>query len=480
MKDRTRKLTALGFLGAGLLAGSWVHSAGAGDILVADCLGHKVNRVDANGNFLSQFVRVNGGGLVFPHNMVFGPDGNNDGREDVYVMGLQSAAVHIYDVLTGAPINGGVFATGLMNSPVDLDFGPDRNGDGVPDLYVLNNGGSNRVVWYDGITGAFEGVFIDANAGGNYNSAEFMVFGPDVTDDGVPDLYGTSAANGIVFRFNGATGQYIDQFVPHGAAGLISGRDLIFHTDGKLYIANGGGNSIVRVNGQTGLEAEVFVPAGSGGLSNPHGMTFGPDDNGDGAADLYVASQANASVILYDGVTGDLIRVLVQPGAGGLLAAASVLFLDDPTVGPVDFTAFRGFLASGTLDDVLESDDSYLCHQPGIVLNPAEAPITLYFFGILPNDSPSTLDVTIESSANTVGLGLTFSFWNYNTNSWDVVGTDTQSLNADTVRTFAGVPADHVEAGSGLVITRYEVRQVGIVFIFPWTDCVDHIFWTFS
>ncbi|MCH8912596.1 MAG: hypothetical protein IIA33_03400, partial [Planctomycetes bacterium] len=126
------------------------------------------------------------------------------------------------------------------------------------------------------------------------------------------------------------------QFVVHGAAGLIGGRDLIFHTDGKLYVANGAGNSIVRFNGQTGLEAEVFVAVGSGGLSNPHGMTFGPDDNGDGAADLYVASQANASVILYDGVTGDLIRVLVQPGSGSLLAAASVLFLDEPCPSDLD------------------------------------------------------------------------------------------------------------------------------------------------
>ncbi len=65
-------------------------------------------------------------------------------------------------------------------------------------------------------------------------------------------------------------------------------------------------------------------------------MTFGPDDTGDGAADLYVASQANASVILYDGVTGDLIRVLVKPGSGGLSATASVLFLDEPCLWDID------------------------------------------------------------------------------------------------------------------------------------------------
>ncbi len=77
----------------------------------------------------------------------------------------------------------------------------------------------------------------------------------------------------------------------------------------------------------------------------------------------------------------------------------------------------------------------------------------------------------------TVGLELTFSFWNYNTNSWDVVGMDTQSLNADTVRTFAGNPVEHVEPGTGEVMTRYEVRQIGPVVLFPWSDCVDQVLW---
>ena len=122
MRDRTDRLTALGLVGAGLFAGLWVQSARAGDILVADCLGHQVIRVDENGNFLSIFVPRNGGGLAFPHNMVWGPDRNNDGHEDVYIIGLQSQAVHLYDGRSGAPINGGVFATGRMPSPVDLDW----------------------------------------------------------------------------------------------------------------------------------------------------------------------------------------------------------------------------------------------------------------------------------------------------------------------------------------------------------------------
>lgn len=352
MKDRMGKLTLVGLLGAGLFAGSWVQSARAGDILVADCLGHQVHRVSENGDYLGKFVPRNGGGLAFPHNMVWGPDRNNDGHKDVYIAGLQSRAVHLYDGKTGAPINGGIFANRRLSNPVDLDFGPDRNNDGVPDLYVLNNSGRDRVVWFDGKTGALGGRFIDRDAGGNYNAAEFMFFGPDVTDDGVPELYATSQANGIIYRFNGATGQYIDRFL-NGGAGYISGRDLIFHTDGKLYIANGGGNSIVRFNALTGQEGEVFVAVRSGGLSNPHGMMFGPDANNDGVADLFVASQANASVICYDGVTGDLIKVLVEPGLGGMEAAASLLFTDDASStgdlncdGSIDLTDVSPFITA--------------------------------------------------------------------------------------------------------------------------------------
>ena len=158
----------------------------------------------------------------------------------------------------------------------------------------------------------------------------------------------------------------------------------------------------------------------------------------------------------------------------------SIICDDTTTTTPDSFEAFRGFHDSGTLADVLASDDSDLCHEPGIVLKPTEAPITLDFTGTLPDDSPATLDVTIESSANTVGLELTFSFWNYNTNSWDIVGTDTQTNNVDTVRTFAGIPADHVEAGTGEVRTRYEVRVVSFIFLFPYLDCVDHVFWSTS
>ena len=145
---------------------------------------------------------------------------------------------------------------------------------------------------------------------------------------------------------------------------------------------------------------------------------------------------------------------------------------------PHDYSIFRGMFESGALADVVDADNVDLCHSEFITIFPSEAPVTLDFDGVLPNDSPASLDVTFESSANTPSLELTISFWNYNTASWDIVGTAVHAFLNDAVHTFAGVPADHVEAGTAAVRTRYEVRKIGPVITFPFVDCIDQFFWT--
>jgi hypothetical protein len=78
-----------------------------------------------------------------------------------------------------------------------------------------------------------------------------------------------------------------------------------------------------------------FVPAGSGGLLSPTGILFGPDGNGDGNQDLYVANVHPTNVQgklgnvrRYDGVTGAFIDTFVTERSGGL---------DDPSL--MTFTA---------------------------------------------------------------------------------------------------------------------------------------------
>ena len=108
-----------------------------------------------------------------------------------------------------------------------------------------------------------------------------------------------------VLRYDGATGELIDEFVAAGSGGLDSPRSLIFNSDGMLYVSSYGGDSVLRYDGTTGAFIDEFATTGSGGLDGPWSMTFGPD------ADLYVASFIADSVLRYDGATGAFVGEFV-------------------------------------------------------------------------------------------------------------------------------------------------------------------------
>jgi subtilisin-like proprotein convertase family protein len=148
---------------------------------------------------------------------------------------------------------------------------------------------------------------------------------------------------------------------PHGI--------VVNPVDGNLYVSSFGTNSVVEFNGgrsnpaKAGQLIRVFVPAQSGGLQGPDGLTFGPDDNGDGVRDLYVSSSLSGQVLVYDGNTGAFIGTYVAKGTGNLqqpmgltFDAAGDLFVSDfanndvveygpgsPAAGPIVRT-FRGGL----------------------------------------------------------------------------------------------------------------------------------------
>ena len=101
---------------------------------------------------LDRFVSAGNGGLTRPRSLVFGPDANQDSAQDLYIVDRDLDAVLRYDGLTGAFLDTFVpTASGGLNSPADLEFGPDGN------LYVSSEL-SNQVLRYDGLSGAFLGV----------------------------------------------------------------------------------------------------------------------------------------------------------------------------------------------------------------------------------------------------------------------------------------------------------------------------------
>ena len=141
-------------------------------------------------------------------------------------------------------------------------------------------------------------------------------------------------------------------------------------------------------------------------------------------------------------------------------------------VEPTDFTVFRGTQISGTLSDFAASDDVSATYNPGFTINNLEAPVWLIFDG----NAPSATSFRVESNAGTPGLTYTVEAFNFNANTFDVIGTQAEAFNSDGMVDFNLVPADHI-AADGSVQARVGWRQTGFVINFPWEVLVDQAGW---
>lgn len=237
---------------------------------------------------------------------------NNESSSAQDVRDVSGQATLVGALLSPDPVFVTPGSGGLMG-PTDLAFGPDG------DLYLADNGG--EVLRFDGTTGGFIGVFASGGA-----TARTPVFGPD------GHLYVTNARGDSVTRYNGITGEYLGVFVSPGSGGLDFPWGLAFGPDStgegypELYVASYRTDSILRYDGATGEFIDEFVPAGRGGLDGPRMIRFGPDANGDGIQELYVAA---GDVLRYDGKTGAFVDVVVARGEGGLDGAVGLTFGPD-------------------------------------------------------------------------------------------------------------------------------------------------------
>jgi streptogramin lyase len=155
-------------------------------------------------------------GITNTQNLTVGPDGN------LYVVDA-STGVYRFDGTTGAFIDLFVDAQAAGNDTpvISAVFGPDNN------LYLTSNTTIRR---YDGVTGAFIDTFATSPDGqGVYYP---LTFGPD------GNLYAGTRFPHKIERFDGATGAFVDLFIAPGPNGVFDPRQMLFHTDGLLYIVS--------------------------------------------------------------------------------------------------------------------------------------------------------------------------------------------------------------------------------------------------
>jgi DNA-binding beta-propeller fold protein YncE len=196
----------------------------------------------------------------------------------VYVTSFDNDSVLKFDADSGASLGAFVpSGSGGLNGPTGLTFGPDGN------LYVSSFVFNFSVLKYDGETGQFLGVFVPSGSGGLLTPMD-LGFGPD------GNLYVVSSYAGGVFRYNGTTGAFIDQFTTEP-----SGAEAIRWRGNSMFISGHNDNEVLRFRAKNGA---LLGPITNGFLDWATGFDFGPDGN------TYVASFFGDAVIRFDRRTG--------------------------------------------------------------------------------------------------------------------------------------------------------------------------------
>jgi WD40 repeat protein len=286
--------------------GFWVSSAGA-DFFVGSG-DSEVLRYDNSGNFLGVFITA-GNDLVTPRGLTFGPDGN------LYVCSVGNDRVLRYDGTTGAFIDAFVPAgSGGLKGPEVSIF----KNDGF--LYVSNFGTNptpnmldGQVTRYDATTGTFDRVFAtSADIRGNVDG---MAFGPN-GDLFVTALNRDSPDDPGVLSFDGTTGAFKGQFTQ--GSSLFLPRDITFGADGNLYVVDIGNNStgdsrIARFDGTSGQYIDDYIPFGSG-LYVARGLAFGPDSRLYGSSEIPDPNYPYGLIWAFDGTT---LSVFIDGNADG-------------------------------------------------------------------------------------------------------------------------------------------------------------------
>lgn len=200
----------------------------------------------------------------------------------------------------------------------------------------------SSILEYDAVTGDFLGDFVpqgSANRDGIFLSSG-ITFQDNIlyaNDQGFQvDSSVTNPEDslyGRILKFDATTGQYLGEFISGTdltANGLNFPEDLLFGTDGDLYISGLGGGGVQKFDGTTGAYEETIIETNpfTGTDLIAAGLNFGPDGN------LYISSVLNDnSIIRYDLDTGSIDQfvpseIAPQIPSGSAFTPDGSLFLD--------------------------------------------------------------------------------------------------------------------------------------------------------
>jgi hypothetical protein len=246
-------------------------------------------------------------------------DFNGDGIPDLAVVNRSASLLQIF---TGKGDGTFTLLTHyVLGSEPDSVVAADFNSDGVLDLAVTNGGGNSVTI----LMGKGNGTFTTKNGTPTGSNPERVVAG-DFNGDGIPDLAVTNSADSTVSILLGnGDGTFNPQNspstgpTPYGlAVGDFNGdgiQDLAVCDYGSVSAPIPPGSNTVTIlqgNGDGTFNALAATP-GTG--PQPYGIAVG-DFNGDGISDLAVANEGGSTLTILQGVGDGTFTALASPATG--------------------------------------------------------------------------------------------------------------------------------------------------------------------
>ena len=265
---------------------------------------------------------------------------------------------------------------------------------------LVGNTRGNNVLLFDEQNGQLLGDFIPANSGGLIDPDDIN-FGPD------GNLYissGTTLETSAILRYDGKTGQFLDVFASGG--GLIRPYGAAFGPDGYLYVSSFLTDQILRYDGNTGAFIDVFASGDRqpGGLNGPNDLLFGSDGS------LYVTTQGsvaiNGSPDFSFGLPSQVLRFDIN-------TKTSTVFIDQPTPSPAsfEFVSFLG-LAFGPNGDLFVSDFANDIRRYDLPTGALVDTLSTNYTGTIPSNN-FIGNLTFDPNDNLYTVGFDFTNSNF-------------------------------------------------------------------
>lgn len=163
---------------------------------------------------------------------------------------------------------------------------------------------------------------------------------------------------------------------------------------------------------------------------------------------------------------------------GPMLAADFLTAIPSETLAPSSFTIVRGVQVGGSNADLAASDDSHLEFNPGFTLNSSEPPVWINFEASTQINDPNSMDVLIETGANTPGLFQSIEVFNFTAGVWEGLdGRPSQTVDGIVDLSMTG-SLSRLVSETGEVRLSVNWRRVGFTILFPWEARVDHVQWS--